>query len=98
MANILEIMQAFLSIFILIKLTQIGNSVGLILPKEVLAKIKLEKCDRVFLTDTLGGVTIIPHDPFFKHQLEVGASLCASIAMRLRLWLNNSDAIVEMGR
>jgi putative addiction module antidote len=55
-----------------IKLTQIGNSVGLILPKEVLAKLKLEKGDTVFLTDTPGGVTITPHDPTFEEQLEIG--------------------------
>jgi len=55
-----------------IKLTQIGNSVGLVLPKEVLAKLKLEKGDTVFLTDTPGGVTITPHDPAFEQQLDVG--------------------------
>ena len=33
-----------------LKLTQIGNSVGLILPKDVVARLKLEKGDTVFLT------------------------------------------------
>ena len=33
-----------------LKLTQIGNSVGVILPKEVLARLKLEKGDTVFVT------------------------------------------------
>jgi putative addiction module antidote len=55
-----------------LKLTQIGNSVGLILPKEVLARLKLEKGDTVFLTDAPGGATITPHDPSFKAQLEIG--------------------------
>lgn len=55
-----------------IKLTQIGNSVGLILPKEVLARLKLEKGDTVYLTDTPGGVTITPNDPTFEEQLEIG--------------------------
>lgn len=55
-----------------LKLTQIGNSVGLILPKEVLARLKLEKGDTVFLTDASGGVTITPHDPNFEEQLEIG--------------------------
>ena len=35
-----------------LKLTQIGNSVGVILPKEVLARLKLVKGDSFFLTDT----------------------------------------------
>jgi hypothetical protein len=33
-----------------LKLTQIGNSVGVILPKELLARLKLEKGDSVFWT------------------------------------------------
>ena len=36
-----------------LKLTQIGNSVGVILPKEVLARLKLEKGGTVFVTETL---------------------------------------------
>ena len=35
-----------------LKLTQIGNSVGVVLPKEALAALKLDKCDTVFLTDS----------------------------------------------
>lgn len=55
-----------------LKLTQIGNSVGLILPKEVLARLNLEKGDTVFLTDAPGAVTITPHNPNFKEQLDIG--------------------------
>ncbi len=55
-----------------LKLTQIGNSVGLILPKEVLARLKLQKGDMVFLTDAPGAITITPHDPDFEEQLELG--------------------------
>ena len=53
-----------------IKLTQIGNSVGLILPKEVLARLKLEKGDTVYLTDTPGGVAITPNDAVFAEQMD----------------------------
>jgi putative addiction module antidote len=55
-----------------LKLTQIGNSVGVILPKEVLARLKLEKGDTVYLTDAPGAVTMSPHDPAFESQLEAG--------------------------
>jgi putative addiction module antidote len=34
-----------------LKLSQIGNSVGVILPKEVLARLKLVKGDTLFLTE-----------------------------------------------
>lgn len=55
-----------------LKLTQIGNSIGLILPKEVLARLKLEKGDTVYLTDAPGAITISPHDPSFEEQVELG--------------------------
>ena len=52
-----------------LKLTQIGNSVGLILPKEVLARLKLEKGDTVFLTDAANGVTLTPYSVEFEAQM-----------------------------
>jgi putative addiction module antidote len=55
-----------------LKLTQIGNSVGLILPKELLARLKLEKGDTVFVTDAPNGVNLTPFDPTLEKQLELG--------------------------
>jgi len=55
-----------------LKLTQIGNSVGVILPKEVLARLKLEKGDTVFVTEVPHGVTLTPYDPSLEEQLKAG--------------------------
>lgn len=55
-----------------LKLTQIGNSVGVILPKEVLARLKLEKGDTVFVTDAANGVMLTPYDPALDEQLQIG--------------------------
>ena len=55
-----------------LKLTQIGNSVGLILPKEILARLKLEKGDMVFVTETPDGVAMTPYDPSLEEQIEAG--------------------------
>ncbi len=55
-----------------LKLTQIGNSVGVILPKEVLAKLKLEKGQSIFITETPEGYAITPYDPAVEVQLNVG--------------------------
>jgi putative addiction module antidote len=52
-----------------LKLTQIGNSVGVILPKETLARLKLVKGDSVFMTDAVNGVTISPYDTTFNTQM-----------------------------
>jgi putative addiction module antidote len=40
---------------ITLKLTQVGNSLGVVLPKEALAKLGVEKGDVVYLTDAPGG-------------------------------------------
>jgi putative addiction module antidote len=55
-----------------LKLTQIGNSVGVILPKEVLAKLKVEKGDTLYVTETPDGVSLTALDPTFEQQLELG--------------------------
>lgn len=55
-----------------LKLTQIGNSVGVILPKEVLARLKLEKGDTVFITEAPDGYRITPYDPALAEQVELG--------------------------
>jgi putative addiction module antidote len=55
-----------------LKLTQIGNSVGVILPKEVLTRMRLEKGDTVFLTESPEGYQIVPYDPDVVTQVELG--------------------------
>ena len=52
-----------------LKLTQIGNSVGVILPKEVLARLKVEKGDTLFLTEAANGVTLTPYSAEFEAQM-----------------------------
>lgn len=58
-----------------LKLTQIGNSVGLILPKDVLARLKLEKGDTVFVTETPDGVALRPYDPAFAEQMDAARAI-----------------------
>lgn len=52
-----------------LKITQIGNSLGVVLPKEILARLKVGKGDSVFVTDTPGGVTMSPFDEAFEVQM-----------------------------
>lgn len=52
-----------------LRLTQIGNSVGVILPKEILARLKLEKGDTVFVTDAPDGIKLTPYDADFEAQM-----------------------------
>lgn len=67
-----------------LKLTQIGNSVGVILPRDVLARLKLEKGDTVFITETPEGYAITPHDPAFETQMEAAREIMKSRRTVLR--------------
>jgi putative addiction module antidote len=52
-----------------LKITKIGNSSGLLLPKEALAKLRVEQGDTVYLTETPDGFRITPYDPEFERQM-----------------------------
>ena len=58
-----------------LKLTQIGNSVGVILPKEVLARLKLGKGDTLYLTDAANGVMLTPYSAEFETQMTAARSV-----------------------
>lgn len=54
-----------------LKITSIGNSAGVILPKEVLEKLRVGKGDTLFLTETPTGFEISPLDEKIQRQMEV---------------------------
>jgi putative addiction module antidote len=54
-----------------LKLTQVGNSLGAIFPKDLLAKLNLEKGDEIFLTESPDGFRITKHDPVFEAQMAI---------------------------
>ena len=58
-----------------LKLTQIGSSVGAIFPKELLARMRLEKGDEFYVTDTPEGLRITTHNPEFEEQMRIGREI-----------------------
>lgn len=54
-----------------LKLTKVGNSVGVVLPKEVLHQMHAGLGDTVHLTEAPGGVRLTPYDPSFEGQMEI---------------------------
>ncbi len=54
-----------------LKLTQIGNSVGVILPREMLAKLGMAKGDTIYAIDQPDGVRLTTADPDFAAQMDV---------------------------
>lgn len=58
-----------------LKLIEIGNSVGAIFPKELLARLRLEKDDEFYVTDTPEGLRITPHNAEFEAQMRVAREI-----------------------
>lgn len=58
-----------------LKVTQIGNSLGVILPKEVLARLKVEKGDVLYLSEAVNGVLISPYSAEFEQQMDAARSI-----------------------
>jgi putative addiction module antidote len=55
-----------------LKIRAVGGSLGIILPKEALTKMKLGEGDKVFLTETPGGgYRLTPYSPQFERQMAV---------------------------
>lgn len=54
-----------------LEIKKIGNSTGLILPKELLARLGLEQGNQVVVSETPHGFTISKSDETFEKGLEI---------------------------
>lgn len=54
-----------------LKVTTIGNSVGVVLPKELLARLRVGKGDSLFVSELADGIKLAPYDPVFAEQMAV---------------------------
>ena len=91
-----------------LKITAIGNSAGVILPKELLAKLRLDKGDELYAVETPDGIRLTTYDPVFAAQMEVaepafamrlclsphsrGPSNCTSMAIHRLTWRTSRQA------
>jgi len=71
-----------------LKVTGIGSSTGVVLPKEALARLKVAKGDTVFLTESSDGFRITPYDPEFENQM----------ALARKFMRERRDALRELAR
>ncbi len=53
-----------------LKLRRIGNSLGVTLPKEALAKLKVKEGEVLFLTETPDGFRVTPYDKTFERAMK----------------------------
>jgi putative addiction module antidote len=70
------------------KVTTVGNSAGITLPKEVLAKLRIGKGDFLTLVETPDGFLLTPYDKDFAD-----AMAAAEVIMR-----ENRDALRELDK
>ena len=54
-----------------VKVTTVGNSAGIVLPKEVLERLRVAKGDTLYVIETPDGVQLTPYDPEFAAQMDV---------------------------
>jgi putative addiction module antidote len=58
-----------------VKISPIGNSLGIILPKEALARLRVDRGDLLFLVESPLGFEITPYEPEFAGQLQQAEQL-----------------------
>ena len=60
-----------------LRITQIGNSLGFILPKDYLARHQLNKGDALYLSDTPTGLALNKYNPAFELQMAAARKIMA---------------------
>ena len=58
-----------------LKITAVGNSAGVILPKELLTRLRLEKGDELYALETPDGIMLTTYDPQLAAQMEVAEKI-----------------------
>lgn len=58
-----------------LKLTAIGNSIGVILPKELLTRLGVSKGDTLHAVETTEGIRLTTTDPAFEAQMLVARQI-----------------------
>jgi len=54
-----------------LKITTVGNSAGVVLPREILSRLRVNKGDLLYAIETPNGIELTPYDPELGKQMEV---------------------------
>lgn len=58
-----------------LKITRIGNSAGVVLPKELLAKLRAGVGDTLYVTETPDGIRVTAADPSFEAKMALAEQI-----------------------
>lgn len=53
-----------------LKITTVGNSAGVVLPKDVLQRLRVDKGDVLYVVETPNGIELTAYNPEFAAQME----------------------------
>lgn len=53
-----------------LKVTTVGNSAGVVLPRDLLEKLRVSKGDTLYAVETPRGIELTPYDPEFGAQMD----------------------------
>lgn len=53
-----------------LKITTVGNSAGVVLPREILERLHVEKGDVLYALETPSGIELTPYNPEFAMQMD----------------------------
>ncbi len=67
-----------------VKVTTVGNSMGIVLPREALAKLKVGKGDTLYLVEGPEGLTLTPYRQDFGEQLDAAREVMRRYRNTLR--------------
>ena len=67
-----------------LKVTTIGNSVGVILPKEALQHLKVDKGDTLTLVESESGYELTAYDPAFEEEMNAARKVMKRYRNALR--------------
>lgn len=60
-----------------LKLRPVGTSTGIIVPKEMLVRLRVRKVDTLFAVETPDGYLLTPYNPEVEKQLKLGREFMA---------------------
>lgn len=66
------------------KVTTVGNSSGVVLPKEILGKLRIEKGDTICFVETQSGFELTPYDPEFEQEMDAARQVMRGYRNALR--------------
>lgn len=54
-----------------LKITTVGNSTGVVLPREILDRLRVKKGDLLYVLETPNGIELTPYNQAFGKQMDV---------------------------